>query len=149
VSTIPAALDALVANFTAALPGVQVLDGQPVVDLADEVVVVGWQMERLSVTATFARQDAGTTDRETYDVAGLVSVVSGDTATKPVRDRAFEIYADLVAELRRDQTLGGVCMRARPLVVAVDQVQAEGDESMGGASVTIAWVVSIDAFDPS
>lgn len=149
MSTIPAALDALVAGFTAALPDVQVIDGQPVVDLADEVVVVGWQMERLGVTANFARQDAGTTDRETYDVAGLVSVVSGDTTTKPVRDRAFEIYADMVAELRRDQSLGGVCMRARPFVVAVDQVQTEGDESMGGASVTIAWVIAVDAFDPS
>lgn len=147
MSTIPAAIDALVVAAKAAMPDVQVVDGQPVEDLADEVVVVGWQMERLSVSATYLRQDAGTSDRETYEISGLVSVVSGDTATKPVRDRAFALYDLLVAELRRDQSLGGVCMRARPFVVAYDQVQTEGDEAAGGASATVAWAVEIDAFD--
>ena len=150
MSTIPAVLDALVVALRAAMPGVQVCDGQPVEDLADEVVVVGWQMERPAVSVDLHREDAGgMVDREIYDVAGLVSVVSGDTATKPVRDRAYELWDLLVAELRRDPTLGvaGV-MRARPFVAAFGQVQTSGDEvSAGGASATISWVVAVDAFD--
>jgi hypothetical protein len=149
VTTIPAVLDALVAAVQAVMPDVQVCDGQPVEDLADEVVVVGWQMERAAVSVDWHRQDAGgMVDREVYDVAGLISVVTGDTTTKPVRDRAFELWDLLVAELRRDPTLGGLCMRARPFVAAFDQVQTSGDDvSAGGASATISWVVLVDAFD--
>jgi hypothetical protein len=149
VSTIPAVLDALLAAVRAAMPDVQVCDGQPVEDLADEVVVVGWQVERLAVTTGYSREDAGgVSDREVYDIAGLVSVVTGDTEMKPVRDRAYALWDLLVAELRRDQTLGGLCMRARPFVTSYDQVQTQGDaESSGGASATIGWVVLVDAFD--
>jgi hypothetical protein len=150
MSTIPAVLDALVAAVRAVMPDVQVCDGQPAEDLADEVVVVGWQMERAAVSVDWHRQDAGgMVDREIYDVAGLISVVTGDTTTKPVRDRAFELWDLLAAELRRDPTLGvaGV-MRARPFVAAFDQVQTSGDDvSAGGASATISWVVLVDAFD--
>jgi hypothetical protein len=149
MSTIPAVLDALVAAVRAVMPDVQVCDGQPVEDLADEVVVVGWQMDRAAVSVDWHREDAGgMVDREVYDVAGLISVVTGDTTTKPVRDRAFELWALLVGELRRDPTLGGLCMRVRPFVAAVDQVQTQGDDvSAGGASATISWVVLVDAFD--
>jgi hypothetical protein len=146
VSTIPAALDAMLAAFRAALPGVQVLDGPDVADWEDELVIVGWSEQLPSVAVDLARQSAGVDDRETYDVACHISVVSGDTVLRPPRLRAFELFDSLVAELRRDQTLGGVVMRARPAVVDLDQVQLEGEETAGGASVALTFVVSCDAF---
>lgn len=148
MSTIPAALDALVANISAAMPDVQVLDGQPAEDLQDQVVVVGWTMERVSVAADLSRESAGVDDREQYDIACYLNVVDGTTVSKTVRDRVFALYDTLVAELRRDQTLGGVVMRARPRLVDYDQVQVDGGENFaGGVSGTITFVVSCDAFD--
>jgi hypothetical protein len=148
MSTVPAALEALIAATQAALPDVQVHDGQPVGDLADDLVVIGWSAERPSVSVDLSRESAGVDDREAYDIACLLSSFSGETVTKPVRDRVFALYDTLVAELRRDQSLGETVMRARPRVVDFDQVQIDGgEESASGASATITFVVTCDAFD--
>jgi hypothetical protein len=148
VSTIPAALDALVSVARAALPDVDVFDGQPAEWLPADFVVIGWTMERIAVTADLTRESAGTDDREGYDIACYLNAFSGGTTMKQVRDRVFAMYAALTAELRRDQTLGGIVMRARPTLVDYDQVQVDGgDDFAGGASATITALVHCDAFD--
>jgi len=102
VSTVPDAIDAILACVKTALPGVQVWDGPPVGDEEDDRIVIGWSRNRPVVAVT--RSDdtfetlTGITER--YYVPGAAISYSGDPDLKPRRDRAYELaeaIADAVA----------------------------------------------------
>jgi len=98
VSTVPAAIDAILADVRAALPGVQVWDGPPVGDEEDDRVVIGWSRNRPAVQVTRSddtlERDTGITER--YYIPGAAISYSGDPDLKPRRDRAY-VLAEAVA----------------------------------------------------
>lgn len=144
-STVPAAIDGLVAAFgTIPLTGGAVVDGPRVGGATlQEVLIVGW-------TEDSAESAAGTTalasysleqQRETYTVPCAVSVLRGSGQISVARGRAFEVYSAAAAILADDKTVGGVVMSARPGAVSLMQTQ-----DSRGAVATVAFTVAVDAF---
>lgn len=141
MSTIPAALNALVAAFSAEpdLSEVQVWDGQPVSTLAPDVLVVGYSADEPGVQGPLEDKLQG--QRESYEVVCLASSWRGDTETQQVRDIAFGILAAVRTTLSADTTLGGAVARTHVTAREVDQAQVRK-----GASVTIKFTIHVDAF---
>jgi hypothetical protein len=144
VSTVPACLDALVGAVRVALPGVQVIDGQPTTEVERDVVCIGFtgQPGEAAVTSTLTREVyARSPDREQYDISCLASSWRGDVDPKAVRDRSFELL-DAVAEvLAADQTLGGAVLRARLSADVIGQ-----EQTTEGAVCTVGFTIHTDAF---
>lgn len=144
-STIPAVVDDLLRRFGLALPGVQIVDGQPLPDTVEpDTVMVAFTglpaEESISSTADRA-QLAASPDRERYDVACVASSLRGEKEPQPRRVRVFEMLATLRGELQRDPTLGGLVLSARMAVLGFTQYQSED-----GAVATVQFAVRIDAF---
>lgn len=138
----PAALDGLLAAARRALPGVQVLDGQPVQgQLADDTVIVGFSPARPSVDAAVDVAGQGADRRERYDIVCLASSLFGSTVAKTRRDRAFALFEAVAAEVDRDRTLGGAVMRARASAATFMQAQTPD-----GASATVEFLIHCDGF---
>ena len=143
ISTVPAVLDALAARWTAALPDVQVSDGQPV-STDHDLIVVGFHdvPGEPSVTSTRTREQlAAQPDRESYDVSCIASTFTGGTEFKPIRDRVYELVNAAATDLAEDDSLGGLVMQAR--VTADDLIQ---EQTEAGAVATVRFTVHVDAF---
>lgn len=144
VSTVPSVLDALVALWSATLPDVQVVDGQPL-DLEDDVICVGFSGAAGEVAVTDTRtqeQMASSPDREQYDVTNMFSSWRGaESNAKAVRDGVYALVSVAAAEIARDQRLGGLVMRASVSSGSFTQYQ-----STDGATAIVQVTVSIDAF---
>lgn len=144
VSTVPAVLDALVQRWRLALPDVQVVDGQPL-DLEADVICVGFNGTAGEVSVTDTRtqeQMASSPDREQYDVTNMFSSWRGaESDAKAVRDGVYALVNAAAAEIARDQTLGGLVMRASLSTNAFTQYQ-----STDGATAIVQVTVSVDAF---
>ncbi|HLS44289.1 MAG TPA: hypothetical protein VK045_02535 [Ornithinicoccus sp.] len=118
MSTIPAVLDTLVARWTATPPAGlrpdQVFDGPPAGGyVGTEGLAVGASIDDDDVVAfTRAISDLRGGPREQYPVTCLIWCGSGDTATKPRRDRVAAILDALEQTLLDDPTLGGAVSRA-------------------------------------
>ncbi len=142
-STIPAVLDALLVSWTVALPGVQVVDGQPLAPEPDVVCVAFTGLPgEPSVEATLDLEQLATSpDRERYDVVCVASALRGDTDPQAVRARAFALVETVRADVQRDPTLGGLVMSARLAVLSLTAQQTQA-----GAEVVVQFRVRIDAF---
>lgn len=143
ISTVPAVLDALVARWAAALPDVQVSDGQPVVT-QDDLIAVGFHdvPGEPAVNSTRTREQlASMPDRESYDVSCIASTFTGGTEFKPIRDRVYELVDAAATVLVEDRTLGGVVMLAQ--LTSDDLIQEQTEQ---GAVATVRFVVHVDAF---
>lgn len=141
-STIPAALDALVAAFTA-IGDVQVIDGRPL-SIDEDYLAVGFASdpEQAAVTVSDEPSDAGLSQTaESYDVACVASAWDGDSVLKVARDRVFEIFDAAVAAVSADHTLSGAVMRARLSSDGLIQ-----DVAVEGVLAVIPFTVHIDAF---
>lgn len=145
MTAIPAAVDALLAATKRALPGVQVHDGQPVVSLANDCVVIGYDPDRAAADQT---ESSGglVTDRDTFDIVGLVSSWAGDAEMRPRRVRVFEMYAALRAELAQDSALGGAVTHCRPSVAQLQQGRTRQENVWTGTWATVAFTVRCQAF---
>lgn len=105
-STVPAAIDALVSILGAAagLSGVQVIDGPPTVDMADDdYLYVGWQPDADDASAEFTQDFAhiGARQRdEHFDVLCYLDTWTGDRDVAARRTRAFVLLAAVEDELR-------------------------------------------------
>lgn len=143
VSTVPAALDALVTGLTAALPDVQVVDGQPVTTEGDVICIgFGGVDGEPGVESTRTREQlAREPDRERYDITCLASSWSGDTDAKAVRDGAYDLLASVRDYLAVNPTLGGAAMQTRLSTESLTQSQTQE-----GALADIRFVVHVDAF---
>lgn len=150
MSSIPAALDALVALAERAHPDVQVLDGGPTVEVKDDVIAIGYSgsVSEPDVRTTMTvEQLAMEPDRESYDVMCMASAWRGDAHrggkpdSRTVRERAFELLAGIRAELAKNSRLDGAVMMARmsTLDVVLDQTKA-------GPVCTIRFVVHVEAY---
>lgn len=150
MSTIPAALDALVALAGRAWPDVQVLDGGPTTETRQDVIAISYSGSTTvpDVRSTLTRDQLDMQpDLERYDVVCAVSAWRGDAYRqgKPdaqtTRSRAFELLAGIRHELARDSRLGGTVMMAR--LSTLDMVC---DQTSSGPVCTVRFVVHIDAF---
>lgn len=150
MSTIPAALDALVALAVRAWPDVMVLDGGPTVDVDKDVIAIGYSgtVSEPDVRNTLAREQLDMEpDLERYDVMCMASAWRGDAhrGGKPdaqtVRRRAFELLAGIRAELADDSRLAGTVMMAR-----MSTVDVVADQTPAGPVCTIRFQIHIDAF---
>lgn len=148
VSTIPACLDALMATARRALPGVQVTDGQPYEDIADDLVMIAFTGEpgEQAVTSSRSQQQATTApDRESYDVTCLAAAWGGHgDDPRPVRLMAYGFVDAIAAGLAKDGTLGGVVGRSRISTEAFAQVQTDH-----GAAAVVRFTVHVEAFTRS
>jgi hypothetical protein len=143
ISTVPAVLDALTSRWAAALPDVQVADGQPL-DTQDDLIAVGCHdvPGEPAVDSTRTREQlAAEPDRESYDVSCLASSYSGVADFKTVRDRVYELANAAAAALADDDTLGGACMSAR--LISGDLIQERTDQ---GVVATVRLTVHVDAY---
>ncbi|WP_405149437.1 hypothetical protein OG589_14520 [Sphaerisporangium sp. NBC_01403] len=151
MSTIPAALAALVAAARRAWPDVQVLDGGPTIDINADVISIGYSGSTTDadVRSTLTRDQLDVQpDLERYDVMCMVSAWRGDAYDadgKPdaetTRLRAFELLAGFRRELARDPRLGGTVMMAH--LSTLDMV---ADQTPSGPVCTVRFVVHVDAF---
>ncbi|MGP4092930.1 hypothetical protein [Nonomuraea sp. KM90] len=151
MSTIPAALDALVALAERAWPeDVMILDGPPTVDVEPDVIAIGYSgtPSEPDVRNTLAQEQLTMEpDRESYDVMCMASAWRGDAHrggrpdTRTVRERALELIAGFRAELARDDRLGGAVMLAR-----MSTLDMMTDQTKAGPVATVRFVVHIDAF---
>lgn len=142
MSTVPAALDALVATAVAVMPGVRVEDG-PWINRpeAPDVIAIGWTPDE-GEAVEFDEQPAGLdASQESYDVVCLASSWSGDLSMSARRARVDALVETLRGELRRDPTLGGVVARAVLTTLALNQYQTGQ-----GCEATEMFTVHIDAF---
>lgn len=150
MSTIPAALDALVVAAERAWPDVQVLDGGPTTRVDNDVIAIGYSgtVNEPDVRSTLAREQLDMEpDLERYDVMCMASAWRGDAhrAGKPdaktCRDRAFQLLGGIRDELIRDPRLAGTVAMAR--MTTLDVIL---DQTPDGPVCTIRFVVHIDAF---
>lgn len=150
MSTIPAAIDALVAAAERAWPKVQVLDGGPTIEVRDDTIAIGYSgsSEDVDVRSTMTQEQLETQpDLERYEVMCLLSAFSGSAHrngrpdAKSTRDRAFELLRGIGRELARDPDLGGAVGLARMATVDV-----MADQTPMGPVCTIRFVVSVAAF---
>lgn len=135
-------LDGLVAALKASpdlTDDVQIIDGQPVKDVAPDVIIVAYSPDEPGVTADVT---SGLADRaERYNVVFLASSWRGDTDPVQVRDRAFELVAAIDTVLRKDKTLGGAAAGTHVTAREFDQAQVNE-----GASATVKGTIHVDAF---
>lgn len=150
MSTIPAALDALVGLAERALPDVQVLDGGPTVEVRDDVIAIGYSgsPSEADVRNVLSREQLELDpDRESYDVMCMASAWRGDAHrdgkpdARTVRVRAFELLSAVREELAHDSRLGGTVMLAR-----LTTLDVTADQTKYGPVCTIRFQIHIDAF---
>jgi hypothetical protein len=141
-STVPAALDALVATFTTALPGLQVTDG-PDYDPRNAFLAVGWHSnDEPAVTLAQSIADAGRSrDREDYDVSCLLSWHVGNAGVSSARTELFQAFETVCSAVAADGTLGGSVHRARMSEHAYFPLIDEG-----GVTVSIRFTVNVVAW---
>ena len=110
-STIPAALDGILAGLraAAALTGVTIFDGQPTTDDDPDFIAIGFG-DDLGAAVVGQQKPAALGNlrrEETYEINCEVSSWLGDAVMKTVRDRAFTNLAAIENVVRNDGTLAG------------------------------------------
>lgn len=108
-STIPAAIDGLVALATAACPApVMVFDGYPTTD-SPQMVVIGGDVEPSPADGSVAPEYLGRQlADENYHIGVVITCWTGDVDQKSVRDQAFALYDQIRAALRATPLAGGL-----------------------------------------
>lgn len=147
MSTVPAALDALVDAFRAGLPDTRVDDGPNAAPFErsegmDLGVVVGWRREGPAVEMTIEREGAAGDDRELYRVHCAIIAFYGETASRPLREIIYTTYDAAVAAVRAQHPLTRGVLRAR---VELGDYEARAVE--GGTEASLEFAVEVDAFD--
>lgn len=154
-STIPGVLAALLDLAARALPDVQVTDGAPTGDVADDIVAIGTtgREGEIAVQASRAQGPLATApDAESYDVSCVASSWRGaETDFAPVRAGLFAMLNAIADEIAKDPTLGGATTYARLTVASYFQDQTvvtddEGTPSGAGAVATAQFVVHVEGF---
>ncbi|WP_433233712.1 hypothetical protein [Actinomadura nitritigenes] len=154
-STIPAVLAALLDAVARTLPDVQVCDGMPVGDVADDIVAIGATGRPGEVAVQASRTGGALTtapDAESFDVSCVASSWRGaETDFAPVRAGLFAMLDAIAGEIAKDPTLGGATGLARMTVTSFFQEQVgveddEGTPSGAGAVATAIFTVHCDGW---
>ena len=148
-SSVPAAITALIAAFTASAQlgaaGVPVQDGpQLAAATALEAVAVGYSgdQNQAAATGTATPEGLGPPDRERYAITCVAEVLDpGGNLPAAARTRAYQLHAACGAAVNADRTLGGTVLRAVPGPGTLTQKQTEN-----GALARIVFPVTVDAY---
>lgn len=145
-SRAPAIIDALVALCEAApgLTEVTIHDGpQPTSDPLKAVVTIGWDGDEDNDQAVDASQEWAGLGAKAKDESLLVTCAAlawhGETTTKPVRDRAYELVAVVEDALRADPSLGF----PPPTVVALSTGNAYQRQLQSGAQCRVVFTIAV------
>jgi len=150
VSTIPAAVDALVDVARAALPDARVDDGLTVFQYERSTegvstgVSIGWDENGPAVEAEIDREwsDGAGSDREIYRIYSSLFKSFGDIEAPPLREACFTDYEAIKAVLRDRRPLApGV------LVARMQFVDYEARAVEGGWEGRLRFTVQVTAFD--
>jgi hypothetical protein len=146
-SKLPAAMDALVAAFTAwpGLDGVTVRDGPSTSQAAvQEIVSVGYTGGESGTDAESTLMTeglGGVVDREQFLIRCATAVLVGGDGVAGARRRAYELLAEAGAAIAADRQLGGSVMRA---MIAAHAFTME--QTNKGAQAVVLFEVSCDAY---
>lgn len=136
LSTVPAALDDLVAKFSS-IEGLNVIDGEPSRGQSGDFVAVGHAQQGAGVVVTESISDYGrASPLETYDVVSQVVAWQGDTDLTACRVRVAAILAQFSPLVLADPTLGGAVMLAQVATTEWLRMQTE-QGAMVIAQVTV------------
>jgi hypothetical protein len=145
-STIPAAIAALVAMFTAALPAVQVFDSDITADVQKEYVGVAFPDSAdpagnpgVTFTQGWAALGAGRKFEE-YDIRCQLSSWSGDGTIAARRTRAFAMFAACQTALRADSLLAGALPTGAATTGPGQLIDAD---TQYGPTCTLAFTVEV------
>lgn len=151
-SAVPAAITKLVEilNARPALQdGVLILDGPPVVDVAQsDLIAVGWSPDgdqAVELVQDFNAAGARTRD-EQFAINGVIDVWNGGDSIAAVRERAFDLFAEIEEALRASDlnrtapTLNGAVLWAHLTRGVLRQTFTEQ-----GARAVLAFTVSCHA----
>lgn len=112
MSTLPAAIDALVTVLTRELKPAQVIDGPETTGVVGDVVWVGITPD--DPTTDAAEDVAGLRrTRETFEVRCQARSWSGTAKVAEQRKKAYALVNKVSGALRIDPSLGGVVLQAR------------------------------------
>lgn len=151
-SSIPRAIDGLLALCTAQagtgglLDGVTIVDGPPITPPSEQVLLFIGESPVAGGAGAFGTQDFVTLPArerdETYSIYCTAYSRSGDTAIKPERDRAFAVMAAVEKLVRptypgSDITLGGAVMWCS----VSGRITYFPAQSSSGAVVRLTWEV--------
>lgn len=142
-STVPTVMQALVATVEAALPDVQVINGQPLNNLEQDFVAVGWNFEQPAINIALTAGDYPSLRgrRERYDVACMVVSWRGNAdAAQVVLQRCADLYAAIQDALVAAPNLSGV---AAITVNGGGYTPAQTDKGPIG---TLHFTVTVDAW---
>lgn len=150
MTTIPAAVDALVDVGRVALPDARVDDGWdvgPYEENTEGVTVgltIGWDEDGPAVQADLDREmsDGMGTDVETYRISSALFVSWGNDETRPLRVATFGYYEAIKSALRARHPLVPGVLRARMSVVDYEVRPIEG-----GWDARLRFIVEVSAFD--
>ena len=146
-SRLPAAMDALVAAFTAwpGLEGVTVRDGPSTSQAAvQEIVSVGYtggENETDAESTLMTEGVGGGVDREQFTIRCATAVLVGGDGASGARGRAYELLAEAGAAIAADRQLGGSVMRAM-----ISSHSLAMDQTPKGAQAVVMFEVSCDAY---
>lgn len=143
MSTVPDVMDELltVLSVWPDLSMWQFLDGPPVEELSNDIIVLGFN---LSGDAVEYRQNPSglSGDRESYDIHGIASAYTGNEGdVSATRRRAFDAVAAIRAALKSNLTANGKAVRIR-----VTTGNYEPNQTTQGLVVDVQFVLSVDAF---
>jgi hypothetical protein len=144
MSTVPAAIDAVLAAVRAALPGVQVWDGPPTGDEEDVRVVIGWSRNRPTTAVTRADETFETTTgiTERYDIPGAAISYSGDPDLKPRRDAVYTLIEAIADAVAVDAAIGALDATASLTVENLTQEKAgTGVQALADFTVTVIAMI--------
>lgn len=115
MSAIPTAIDALLAELTAGMPDVQVVDGPAPVDVRGDVIAVGIGLDQdFPLDMDSSETPAGLqVVRKACTVECRARSWSGNAPVKPQRDRTYGLIAQVRTLLRANPTLGRQVVQAR------------------------------------
>jgi hypothetical protein len=149
-SKLPAAMDALVAAFTAwpGLTGVTVRDGPSTSQTTvQEIVSVGYtggENETDAESTLMTEGVGGSIDREQFTIRCATAVLIGGDGVAVARRRAYELLAEAGAALAANRQLGGSVMRAMIASHALTM-----DQTAKGAQAVVVFEVACDAYSGS
>jgi|GEM_PF-5705669 len=140
-SSIPTYINGALALIRArpSLATVQILDGPPTTELADDYIAVGLSEGGEAVSGYQSPNALGNQRRsEEYAINCQVSSIDGDADMAVARARCFVLFAEVEAAIRADGTGSGAVMFAD---IGATNYSQEQDET--GANATLNFTLSV------
>ena len=151
-SSVPQVIDYLYAKLQAALAGradLVVVYGYPATAETPDIVAIGGTTTPVADGEIEARALGAKRIEELYELTLTISSYRGGSSADPAngekvaRDAAFSLYDLVIAAIGSDLSLGGNCLWALPLKLAVQGTNAE--TAAAGVTVDLTFNLRVKA----